>query len=249
MPWSGLPVDFLDIIGLMALGLASVVIPISSVIFIARKRSMPRSEALVKLTPIIHSIAVIHSVSVFIGVVLLVIWWRGGAWSQLGLVQVSANWYWQSLLVLFASYLVIFVVIAAVAYFLKFFANTKEDSAEKASKGSLSQIDDFSATGLLGYAVLVPIAEEVVFRGVLYGWLRLDMSLEASVLISSVVFGLAHGVSINGIMTFFLGIGLAILYERSGSILPGIVVHMVNNAIAITLLGLIHRGHIFKGAH
>lgn len=248
MPWVGLPVGFMDVIGLMTLGLVSVIIPIFLVIFIARRRSMSRSDAMAKLGPVIHSIAIVHSLSTFIGTILLVVWWHGAAWTQLGFVPVAPEWYWKSLLALFATYLIIGAAIVAISYAHKFFAGTKKDSDEKAVEKSLPKLDDFSMLGMLGYAAAVPFAEEVVFRGVLYGWLRQDMSPTASIMISSVIFGLAHGVSLNGIMTFFLGIGLAILYEHSGSLLPCIVVHMVNNAIALTLLGLIRQKQLSPGA-
>lgn len=247
MPWTGLPVGFGDIIGLMALGLASLVIPIFIATLIIRRRSMSRSDAMARLSAVIHSIAMMHSVSVFIGVFLLIVWWREAAWSHLGVVSVDPNWYWKSLLCLFLAYLMITAAIVAALHLLKFFARSTKKPNDKTGNNSASQLDDFSVAGLFAYAVLVPIAEEVVFRGVLYGWLRQDMSPTASTLISSIAFGLAHGISLNGIMTFFHGIGLAILYEKSGSILPGIVVHAVNNAIAITFLGMIRR-HLSGGS-
>lgn len=246
MPWIGLPVNLLDIVFLIALGLASIVIPISGVIFVARKRSMSKAEARKYLGPVTHSIATIHSISVFVGAWLLIIWWKKAEWSQVGLVPVDFNWYWKSLLVLFSIYAMIVVVIVAVSYSLTLFIDVKKYQTPHAGKDHGLQIDDFSISGLLSYAVLVPIAEEIVFRGILYGWLRLDMSPTASLVISSIVFGLCHGVGLNGVMTLLLGIGLAVLYEKSGSIVPGIVVHMINNAFSVTLMGLIGRGVIFK---
>lgn len=82
--------------------------------------------------------------------------------------------------------------------------------------------------------VLVPVGEEIFFRGFLYGALRARLRLPFAVGLSALIFA---GVHLPAIFTFLpifvLGVVLAILYERTGTVLPGIVVHAINNAIAI----------------
>ncbi|HZG89469.1 MAG TPA: type II CAAX endopeptidase family protein [Pseudonocardia sp.] len=79
-------------------------------------------------------------------------------------------------------------------------------------------------------AVLVPFAEELLFRGVGYGALR-RYGVGIAVVASSLVFGIAHGTNVVLPAAIVLGIITALLYERSRSIWPGVVAHGLNNAI------------------
>jgi hypothetical protein len=246
MPWIGLPVNLLDIIVLMLVGLVSIVLPVVGVVIIARKRRIKKAEMGQTLSPVFNSIASISSVCICVCAYLLIVWGKGAEWSQLGVVPVEADWYWKSLLVLISVYLVILAVVVLISWLLPLIMDVKKVE-KKLDKKHGFKLDSFSLSGLFGYAVLVPIAEEIVFRGVLYGWLRLSLSIEASVAISAIVFGIAHGIGFNGMMTLLGGVGFALLYEYSGSILPGILVHMVNNAVAISVPALIARGILFKG--
>jgi CAAX protease family protein len=83
--------------------------------------------------------------------------------------------------------------------------------------------------------VAAPISEEACFRGLLFGGLRTRMPRLAAALVSALVFGGLHaltGVSAVPPLIFF-GFVLALLYERTGSILPGILLHMLNNSVAL----------------
>lgn len=244
-PWANLPVSFLDIIVLMVVGLASIVVPVAGVVIIALKRGMKKAEMSKALSPVLNSIASISSVCICVCAYLLIVWGKGAEWSQLGMVPVEADWYWKSLLVLVSVYLVILAVVSLISWLLPLITDVK--SLEKnLDKKQEFKLDSFSPSGLFGYAVLVPIAEEIVFRGVLYGWLRQSLSTETSVVISAIVFGLSHGIGFNGMMSLLGGIGFALLYEYSGSVLPGILVHMVNNAVAISVPALIARHYASK---
>ena len=87
-------------------------------------------------------------------------------------------------------------------------------------------------------AVLAPIAEEFFFRGLLFGWLRGLMPFWITALIPSALFGLAHGEPAHAIAAGLLGLILAYIRERSGSLWPAIVAHVVNNLIAVMLVPL-----------
>ena len=80
-----------------------------------------------------------------------------------------------------------------------------------------------------------PICEEVCFRGMLFGGLRQRLPRLAAALISGLIFGALHattGVSAVPPLIVF-GVVLAFLYEKTGSILPGIALHMLNNSVAL----------------
>lgn len=88
---------------------------------------------------------------------------------------------------------------------------------------------------ILLIAIAAPIGEEVCFRGMLFGGLRERLPMWAAGLISAVLFGALHvttGISVVPPLIAF-GFLLALVYERTGSILPCILLHMVNNSVAL----------------
>jgi len=83
--------------------------------------------------------------------------------------------------------------------------------------------------------IAAPISEEVCFRGMLFGGLREKLPRVGAALVSGLVFGGLHaltGVSAVPPLIAF-GFILALLYEKTGSIVPGILLHMLNNSVAL----------------
>jgi uncharacterized protein len=88
---------------------------------------------------------------------------------------------------------------------------------------------------ILLIAIAAPIAEEVCFRGMLFGGLRERLPMWAAGLISAALFGLLHvttGISVVPPLIAF-GFLLALLYEKTGSIVPCILLHLLNNSVAL----------------
>jgi len=83
--------------------------------------------------------------------------------------------------------------------------------------------------------VAAPVSEELCFRGMLYGGLREKMPRLAAALLAGVVFGGLHAlVGVTAVPPLMLfGVILSLLYEKTGSIVPGILLHMLNNSIAL----------------
>jgi membrane protease YdiL (CAAX protease family) len=77
-------------------------------------------------------------------------------------------------------------------------------------------------------AVLTPVGEELLFRGVIANAL-LRYGPVVGVLSSSAIFALAHGINIALPTAFVVGIIAAELMRRSGSVWPAVAVHAVNN--------------------
>lgn len=82
-------------------------------------------------------------------------------------------------------------------------------------------------------AVVVPIGEEVYFRGVFYGGLRNRWGVGWGVVGSTLFFATVHQQVVHFLPIAVLAVILALLYERTRSLLPAIIVHGVNNVIAI----------------
>jgi membrane protease YdiL (CAAX protease family) len=95
------------------------------------------------------------------------------------------------------------------------------------------------AIGVL-IVLLAPLAEETFFRGFMFGGLRRRAPFAVAALVSGAVFGMVHytGPDSWGVVPQLtvLGIILAWLYERTGSLWPAMFVHFINNAIAFAVL-------------
>lgn len=91
------------------------------------------------------------------------------------------------------------------------------------------------AFDFLGVAVLTPIWEEMIFRGLFFFILLRKSGFWPAAIISSVVFGVFHADIIGS--TIF-GLVACYLTYKLGSLWPAVIVHIVNNAIASVLLYL-----------
>ena len=98
-----------------------------------------------------------------------------------------------------------------------------------------------SSIALLALAVIfAPIAEELLFRGWIYTSLRFRLGMWPAMVISALLFGLAHYESTHlyALAVFPLGLVLAALRERTGSTRTSMLFHAANNLIAFFSAGL-----------
>jgi len=91
---------------------------------------------------------------------------------------------------------------------------------------------------ILLIVIAAPICEEVCFRGMLFGGLREKLPRLAAAFVSALVFGALHAPEGPTVVPPLVAFGfiLALLYEKTGSVVPGIALHMLNNAIALIAL-------------
>jgi membrane protease YdiL (CAAX protease family) len=88
------------------------------------------------------------------------------------------------------------------------------------------------AASLLEYVVFAPVFEELAFRGLLYAILRRRFSFMPAALISAGIFAAAHGYGVIGFTSvFWSGWLWAWIYEKTGSLLPGMIAHAANNLL------------------
>ena len=88
---------------------------------------------------------------------------------------------------------------------------------------------------LLVNAILIPILEEVVFRGYLFSRLGKAMPAVVAAVISSVVFGLCHGGLVWAIWAGITGLIICVVRVKSGSIIPGIIFHIIMNTYGMVV--------------
>lgn len=98
-----------------------------------------------------------------------------------------------------------------------------------------SQFSASLAVGLLCYGIITPLAEELLFRGILYHELKKCCGLTIAMLVSSLLFGLYHMNPVQGTYGFLMGLLIAYLYEYFGSFLWPVLVHMLANILAYML--------------
>ncbi|MGH1260078.1 MULTISPECIES: lysostaphin resistance A-like protein [Bacillus] len=89
---------------------------------------------------------------------------------------------------------------------------------------------------VIGAAVISPIYEEVLYRGVFYTFFRDRYGISGGVLISSIIFTVVHIPTYNTLPVNFLsGVVFAWLYEKTNSILSAMIAHALFNFIAVFL--------------
>ena len=87
--------------------------------------------------------------------------------------------------------------------------------------------------GLLYGCIFCPILEEIGIRGILLGGLLKSRCRPwLAILITSLVFALFHGLGVHSVVSFVFAIIVGWLYWRTGSIIPGMIVHIVNNSLS-----------------
>ncbi|MUU73432.1 CPBP family intramembrane glutamic endopeptidase [Pseudarthrobacter sp. GA104] len=85
---------------------------------------------------------------------------------------------------------------------------------------------------LLLALVAAPLAEEMLFRGLLYALLRRRIGIIGSVLVTTTVFGLVHGNVVQFASTLPLAVLLALVYERTRVLWPCVLMHLGFNLVA-----------------
>jgi len=81
--------------------------------------------------------------------------------------------------------------------------------------------------------IFAPFVEELFFRGFLFQGFRQKYGWVNGAFLSSIIFGLAHLDLVALIPTSILGFLLAYMYHRSNSVWPGIILHVLVNALGL----------------
>jgi membrane protease YdiL (CAAX protease family) len=144
------------------------------------------------------------------------------------------------LLIGFAGAVGLILIVSAAALILrKWGVNTSGPLPGNFSASDLHQFP----LAIIVIVLLGPLAEEVMFRGLLLDWLRQQLSGCSSIIIASLLFAILHN---NGLRSgamgwlvladrFLLAIGTSILALRYQSLRPSFVLHATNNCVVVLL--------------
>lgn len=108
------------------------------------------------------------------------------------------------------------------------------DSSQTYQKVADRQYGVAFAVGFILYGLISPLAEEVVFRGVIYNRLRRLYNPAIGIVASGLLFGAFHGNLVQGVYGACLGMLMAYLYERSGKFGTPFLFHAVANLAVYT---------------
>jgi sodium transport system permease protein len=90
-------------------------------------------------------------------------------------------------------------------------------------------------TVVLLMAVVPAICEELAFRGFIFGGLVQRRGELRAVAVTALMFGISHGVLQQSIAATMMGLLLGYVALRTGSVLPGIMIHFTSNALSVSL--------------
>lgn len=131
----------------------------------------------------------------------------------------------------------------AISYGLNYFVTVTgvSDISEKYQSVAANQYNVAKGVGILLYGVVSPFVEEVIFRGFLYGRMRVYMPKVWAVLASSLLFGIYHGNMVQGVYGFLMGILFALVYDRYQNFYLAVIMHAIVNLVGyfVQLFGLI----------
>jgi membrane protease YdiL (CAAX protease family) len=174
----------------------------------------------------------VHATALIGAVYWIVVRARGVRWQDLGLRPIPSGWVTRAAVAAVIAFPIVAVVNLAI-------------QSSMATPQQNPQLDfiapaGFSWTSLVGMLVMagavVPFAEELFFRGLLYGWMRERIGVGFGAVISALCFSVLHGIPWLIPSLVILGVILALVYEKSGSLWAVVLTHGLFNATTTILL-------------
>jgi membrane protease YdiL (CAAX protease family) len=128
------------------------------------------------------------------------------------------------------------VAIGATAWYVNIQLVSQLPLPERPAR-ALAELVDRPPLGyaLAMFALLPALCEEILFRGVLARSLGRRLPIAAAAAISAAVFAAYHLSVVQALPTFTLGFVLALIAIRADSVVPAIIAHAINNAVAIAM--------------
>jgi membrane protease YdiL (CAAX protease family) len=154
---------------------------------------------------------------------------RRAGWAALGLRRTS----WWNIALVPLIFLLGFGGLLAVNLLIRQVTGSFENPQVNALTGGKALSGRELLAGLLLIAGLVPFVEELFFRGMIYPLLRQRAPVVVAIMANAGLFAVAHVAPIIIPGLFVVGLCLAFLRERSGSIWPSVLFHAIQNGLAL----------------
>lgn len=131
------------------------------------------------------------------------------------------------------QYAVLFVGTMAVSYGFNYLFSVTgfAGNSKRYQNVAANQYDVALAVGLILYGVISPFVEEVIFRGFLYGRMRVYMKKWLAIFMSALLFGIYHGNMVQGIYGFCMGLLFTLVYDRFQNFYLVVFMHTIVNLV------------------
>jgi hypothetical protein len=155
---------------------------------------------------------------------------HGLTWQSVG-VRGFPSSYWSRILI----WLLVLIALSIAAVMITILFGISVDNSK--TEALKQQVNGFTVLiGIVSAGIISPVYEEIFYRGFVYRWLRTRTGAGWSIVISSLIFTAAHYPTFNAMpVNFISGVIFAWTYERTGSVIPAMIIHGVFNTIAVIL--------------
>lgn len=161
---------------------------------------------------------------------LIVLKPNGQSWKAVG-VQGFSSGHWKRIVVWTIALIVVSIVLVII---MSEFGVGTDNSKTDSLQSQLTLLNFF--IGFISAAVISPIYEEIFYRGFLYRFFSSRYGIGAGMLLSASIFTLVHIPTFNTLpVNFVSGLIFAWIYQKTGSVLPCILMHGLFNGIAVIL--------------
>ncbi len=131
----------------------------------------------------------------------------------------------------------VLAVTTSVAVNILFIFFHLTESSEAYTQTAEHQYSVIFPFGLFLYGIISPLAEEVVFRGIIYNRMKKHMPVMVSMILSSFLFGIYHGNAVQALYGFCMGMLIAYTYERFCDFFYAFLFHAAANIAVYTITG------------
>lgn len=218
--------------------LLALILPALSLIFLALLGSFfnPAKDIynfLLSTSPASQS--ALYGLGVFfeLGLLYLVIKKYNLSFKNFGLAKFKA---FEAAKLVFGFYILIIICVWLIFSLISIIApSININEVQKTGFESASQVWE----KMIGFFIIViaaPVVEEIYYRGFTFAGFIARFGFLSSALFSSLIFSLLHFQLNVGIYTFVLALFLCLMYYKTKSIIPGIILHSVNNFIAYLVI-------------
>jgi len=175
-----------------------------------------------------YYLSILASNSLFFLVILVIKYFRGLAWLDLGWRNTEEGRALRDILKIW-----LFTMFVNMIYIASLLARGIMPPENALLKLLTEPTWEMLALNIILIAVIAPIIEETLFRGILLGSLKKYCGSWTAIIISAAIFSALHMELFGFIPRLALGIGLGYLYEKYNSLLPAIGLHGFNNFLAV----------------